>query len=834
MTDMSSQGRNQAVQEDLEQPTASRNTIPRSFDLEYPEIPLHLSLDSLLAHSSSTGSLPARTTMLPPEADQRSIDDSWASLGGYEASSEDDLQSEHTDVGSLLDAHSSDDVHSVADGINTDDGDSTDEEDLGDTLTEELGRGHILGPFVRHDPPSQSSSFTTAQSPYLLTDDVENTGPCSVSTYTTSRQLTESEMQRLLPPRPDGVKPTRYISSIQMPVLDEGLDLNTYSYFKVILLGRQVEQFRPEILRKLGDTLVSRSATAGRPHPSSVTRYHLVPNTFGPGAKPDFADLVAIDKQLDADCYDQISFSRNLGGKRRAYDVQLVLKNSQTGTEITSEWNGSTFVVTTPRWTAPDLAIICVHLNEEKMVDGDSWGMREFVERHAIPHILIRMDRGWRGSYAGLGIFYSLHESIQPQHDGSQGNDDFEFPVDMAGFLNLHTAQLNRHLAYLMWEGETASLSQQDSRPVKSEEDPPTVFDNLPRLHVALLTNWFMILWVVGIYTFLGYHLWPIWSDPITGANRGDVVTHAGAETLMQTAVAQVLSEVPSTTSFALGKESQSAHQVVDIASVSVSPSISEDTRHFQIGITGENQLLVKLPKVALSRKKRSQLLVELRRKNQSVPMAVQELFEGVFSVQLLPQDAYGDIEVSLRMNTPQLNDDLTVSFGDRSAVQRMQELWSTLHKDVREKASNGLTSMKRCVDCFIARQMQKSARKSFEKQLGYQFDWENWETKTGYDRTRAVLYAIAKREAQTVHASMVRTKEESLKQGRMLMKLLSSRYSDARSQLIDLVNRAKALKVQPKVDTAVVKDKLETARGRAHHIVSGTSRIFRGQNKGT
>ncbi|MFQ3414116.1 hypothetical protein, partial [Escherichia coli] len=71
---------------------------------------------------------------------------------------------------------------------------------------------------------------------------------------------------------------------------------------------------------------------------------------------------------------------------------------------------------------------------------------------------------------------------------------------------------------------------------------------------------------------------------------------------------------------------------------------------HFQVGIAGDSQLLVKLPKVAWNRKKRSKLTVELRRRNQTVPAAVQELFEGVYSVQLLPHDAYGDIEVNLTM----------------------------------------------------------------------------------------------------------------------------------------------------------------------------------------
>ena len=824
MTDSSSQGHDQSIRSDLEQATTPAAPEPR-FDLEYPEIPLHLSLESLLAHSSSSSSCSTVSVMPPPEAGQRSLDDSWASLVGDESFSEDDIQSEHTDVGSLLDVHSSDDVRSTADGNNINDVDFTDEEDLRDNLTEELGREDILGPQVWTE--SSSLCSTAEQSRCLQHNYSPEVGSPSGTKHTIGRQLTEAEAQKLPLLYTKGLESAQYFSVVQMPTFEDGVDLNTYNYFKVLLLGRHIEQFRPELQRKLGDTLVSQTATSAHPHPTSLTRFHLVPNSFGPGAEPDFADLVAIDKQIDFDCYDMISSTNTNAGPS-----ELVLSNSLTGTKITSTSNGSEFVVPTPRWTLPDLAIICVHLNEDNVMDEESCNMLAFVERHALPHVLLRMNRGWGGDYTRAALNDSLYETIEIQHNELTWKASPKLPVDIAAFLNLEATQLNKHLAFVLPATNARSARQLGDSAFNAKEKAASIFDNIPQLNASLLKNAFMILWVVGVYTFLGYHLWPIWSDPILGANSRDVTGNIGTEPTMS----HTLTQGPCIVSSTLVKEVQATYPVVDMSAMTVVNNLAKDATRFQISVTGDRQLLVKLPKVALDRKKRSQLVVEVRRQNETIAVEIQELLEGVFSVQLQPHDAYGDIAVNLQMRKPQLRETLTISFGDRviSPTQRVLIMWDILHGKIREATDVVSGYVGWVLKDIELGQLQEFSHDLTERLPGRRCLWNHLMSSTRpqvnlHEKFQGSLDAVRRRFAQQA--------ENSTKQSKTLVDAMAARYSAARiaarTCFSELTQARTLMRCRLKTKGAPLRAKLEAVRARASGIVSGVVQKLRALKAG-
>ncbi|KIW64236.1 hypothetical protein PV04_09183 [Phialophora macrospora] len=768
--------------------------------------------------------------MPPPDPDQPSLDGSWASLAGDESSNEDDLQSEHTDVGSLLDVHSSDDVHSVTDGVTTDDAESTDEEDLGDTLTEELDRGHILGPYIRHELPVHSLPSDIRQSQHPRENNVQEIIPLRRNTFTTSKELTEAEVQALPLFRRNAAESTKYFRVIEMPVLEDGLDLDKHNHFKVLLLGRQVEQFRPEIQRKVGDALVTRVATPSYTVPTSVTRFLLVPNTFGPGAEPDFADLVAIDKQIDFDCYDLVTASRDPGQQS-----ELTLANSQTGTELISKRSGSAFVVDNPRWTVPDLAIICVHLSDEDFMDLDSFRLITFVERHHIPHILIRMNRGWQGQYGGAVTAHSLHETIEPQHKQPQYKPSSLLPVDMAAFLNLDSAQLNRHIAHVVSTAERARFREMDdqiSLAKKAEEKSTTISDRLPRLNASILKNVLMVLWVIGVYLFLGYQLWPVLSGLSSGVIGREVVSSISAEQLVPTTTGR---PGPLSTSYNSGQESKAVQLILDPSSTRVRPAPAEDKARFQIGIAGGNQLLVKLPKVALSHKGRSKLTVELRRNKQIVPAAVQELFEGVVMVQLLPHDAYGDIEVNLTMSRPELTEIVNVAFGDwYQLLERyhLRDLLSTLDGHVQAKVSNISTTLQYIGRSLVSDRFRTLSRLAQER-LHQRSSQKGIHSKNLVDLKMAVLEYKIHRKWQDLNDRMIQRKKDCFTQGKMLVDSLSTKYSDARSRIVDIIESANQWRLRPTLDHTAVVGKLETARARAYHIVSSAARKLRARVEG-
>ncbi|OCT44909.1 hypothetical protein CLCR_05483 [Cladophialophora carrionii] len=832
MTDMSGQGCGHAVRDELEQSSTSAATRFHPFDLEYPELPLHLSLDSLLAHSSSSNPSPTRTVMPPPEADQPPLDGSWASLVGDESSNEEDLQSEHTDVGSLLDVHSSDDVRSVTDEVTTDDAESTDEDDLGDTLTEELDRGHILGPYIRHELPVHARSSDSLQSLQCSENNVQKIIPRTVTTFTASKELTEAEIQTLPSFQRGETKSTTYFRVIEMPVLEDGLDLNKHNHFNVLLLGRQIEQFRPEIQRKVGDALVTRFGTTSYTNPTSVTRFLLVPNAFGPGAEPDFADLVAIDKQIDFDCYDLVTASRQPGQQ-----TELILTNSQTGTKLISKRSGSGFVVDNQHWALPDLAIICVHLSDEDTMDVDSFRMISFAERHRIPYILIRMNRGWHGQYNGVVTIGSLHERIEPQHIQPEHKGSPLLPVDMAAFLNLDSAQLNRHIAYVVMSAERAArreVESQNSLPKIAVEKPMTIVDVIPRLSPSILKNALMLLWVVGVYVFLGYQLWPVLSGLNSGGSNREVVSSASTEPpVPATTMHPPCQESPSTSCIP-GQETQALRHIPGVSSTNVDPVLADDSRRFRVSIAGDKQLVVKLPEVALSHKARSKLTVELRRDTQKLPAAVQELFDGVVSVQLLPHDAYGDIEVNLTMSRPELIEIVKVSFGDRYHFegQHLKDLLSMLQGHVQAKVSNISSSLQ-----DIGRGLFSDRLPTLLRLAKDRLDERRRRDGTQYtklvDLNMTILRYRFHQKMQYLRDQMVQRNRECFMQGRMLLDVVSTKYSDARSRILNTVESVNQRRVRPRLDHAIVADKLETARGRAHRLVSRAARNLQARNAG-
>lgn len=630
-------------------------------ELEYPQIPLHLSLESLLVHSSSSSGLSSHPAMPTLEPNPPALGDSWASLTDIGSSNEEDLRSEHTDVGSLLDVPSSDDVHSVM------------EEADGEAFTDEEGVVSTEHPWAQH--PLEAPVQQHPNSGHLATSvsEVDPVGAESQETirtrrHTIVRPLTDPENRQIRHWRNEDIS-HNYCSVIYIPLLEEGLNLDAVHYFKVILLGRHVGQFRPEIQRKLGDALVSRKISPSSASPTSVSRFHVIPSSFGPGSEPEFADLVAIDNQIDFECYD-------LAEPIVPFDTlaSLVLRSSQTHSTLTSEWDGGKFAVTNGRWISPDLAIICVHLDGDNNLSTDSLAMIEFAERHCIPRILIRMDRGWQGDYEKAVHPNGVHESIRTDRATTTGEVVTpKIPVDIPAFLNLDSALLNKHIAFLNSKSATPDSADDlyvvsltgSTHPKQSNYmmAMPLVSRSYPN-HV--LTT---LCIIVGVYICLGAQLWWSLSNKSIGTtttvdmpNGGLTARHSDTQHLSQNRVSGRASEAfgDGARKLALAKSlsrSPAANSV---------PPLEDNDLHFQVGIIDERQLMVKLSREALGHEKRSELKVVLTKANRTIPAIVQELFDGIFSVQLQPRDTYGDIEVNLTMTEPRLSQTLTIYLGSR------------------------------------------------------------------------------------------------------------------------------------------------------------------------
>ncbi|KAK5185920.1 hypothetical protein LTR44_001969 [Exophiala sp. CCFEE 6388] len=763
------------------------STVPANshINLEFPEIALNLSLESLHEHSQSPGLIPYQS-IPSSEANMPALDESWASLTDIESLSGDDL--------------------SIIDESNQSHGRHTSEEDTGDNSSD-LGRTKVLRMQGQagdhdHDGSGQADGNT------------EDSDSSSRLVYTNTVLLSEQQALGMRQRFPRTDDQTTYFSIVHMALKEHGLDLDTLGYFKIALLGKQVEQFRPELQRKLGDALAARSVTTHSPR-SSISRFHLVPNSFGPGSRPDYADLVAIDKQIDFECFDSIEELSHAS----------LLKDRQSNSEVAFNWDGSKYVATNPRWTPPDLAIICVDL-ERGFLDSQSLAFLQFAARHEIPSITIRMERGWHGIYH-LREWDPTHlyETVEAKTEHLQSVDRLDpLPVHMGQFLNFDPATLNEHIAFTTAQADVGLPQQLADAAHKVAQKPAYDLGQFLRSNSSLIKNLLITLWVFGVYAFLGAHLWPIIDESFSGTSDH------GVQEIVQTHM--VSSMMPTWTSAFPGFEKSTHVPIAQVASPDTNRGIQlgqqnpavasihqlgEDALHFQVGLANDNQFMVKLPKVATSRKKRSPLSVMLKRNNDTVPAVIQELFEGVYSIQLQPHDAFGDIEVNLTMTKPSLSETLTVSFGNRSTLSHlsMKDAIGAVEKQIHAMMAT-LSGIIPAGQPNLIIKAVNTTRTKLGEAMQHKLD------------DLSPLRAHVLQSARAAHADFLEMSERGALEGKKTLGRLSNGISATGEALSRWFNSIDLNRLQHDLNAkAVVVEKLAVAQDRAQQIVSkGATRL--------
>jgi len=293
------------------------------------------------------------------------------------------------------------------------------------------------------------------------------------------------------------------------------------------------------------------------------------------------------------------------------------------------------------------------------------------------------------------------------------------------------------------------------------------------------------------------------------------------SQTQVHTSVSDILGS-------ATGGESPTGRQLVANPSTSVVPLLGEDAVHFQVGIAGESQLMVKLPKMAWVHKKRSGLSVVLKRTNQTIPVVVQELFDGVFSVQLHPRDTYGDVQVNLTMTKPPLSETLTVSFGDRYSLdyQPLKIALGVVNENLQKTIATisnywADTQSSTSLQAFVG-EVQRATQ---EVKEGVQGLWSRrlrWEWTRSW--TSPSFPMRASKGARVFQTDVIWLAGEAATQGMGVLAQASNGISKARSAVLTLFDSVDTSGLRPKVDTTVIVDKLSTAQGRAQRIVSNAA----------
>lgn len=330
----------QGLEDHPELDSTPSNFSPELIDLEYPQILLQpafarLVSSSILTSSFESGGMSARGTPV--------LSESWTSVeNAAEYPGEEELQSEDTDYGSIIDITGSDDVHS----LNADDASSVSGHTLSSTdefAPEEdaATRDPVFRPDLIED--SQLSS-RTAHGPYgsarlaplVLEELQESTQADQISLKHTLEVFDDEQIESLLtvlrnskskcvPKRQDI---SQLSGSVRMTVCQH--NLRPDKPFKILFAGPgSTSQVKHDVLRKIGDALVAGVDICSPQRIEDTLQYHVMPTSFGPGFSAKSAELIPMHAQIVVDeCVDVRANRLTFAGLDKG--CRLTLRNGDT------------------------------------------------------------------------------------------------------------------------------------------------------------------------------------------------------------------------------------------------------------------------------------------------------------------------------------------------------------------------------------------------------------------------------------------------------------------------------------------------------------------------
>jgi hypothetical protein len=663
-----------------------------------PEIDLNVSLETLLSHSVEAS--PAASAMVeqrPPQ--QSSLTESWATLS--DLSFDEDEHSEHTDHGSLIDVHSTGDVLSIRD----------EEEDTDVELEDDLHEDDDQ-PDTQHEsviqPPAETplaSSTAAVQAAEQVTLD-EPSDPSSNATIEASKRIDDSIPSPALWLFREGNN--ELVSDIRMPLSNSLIRDMGKRVLRVLLFRpRNLEHLDDDILPKLGDAQLASNLAHQHQSPPSPSRFHVVPDAFGPGSQPTAAAILPVDYELECAVYEHAEFARTtepllnitLGDRDDPRRTQSILQ--------TEEADGHRWKITGAQLENPDLAII---------IDNQTESGRRFLHasiaftrRHSIPTIILGVELHY-DSVVETSLNNLLHVSIK---DPAADDDNTRrLPLDVDTFLSLNPQQLSRHIRFLMQQQNrtepTVNKTKKDAHWLHADiEKNVQEFQKhfRPGFHSSARGGRLLY----GLLLVMGFILMNILfnvRNQWIGLKDVDYVP----------APADLSSKpIASPTSTVLSTSNVSPDLAVAVGTPDAS-SIRErvtapSKKKFDVEVVGHSYLVVRT-----SREYRVQedLQVSVTRQGKQIAAEIRLLFPSVWEVSLDEDQAYGELCVQLSMKRPAMNETTVIYLG-----QQPFDVWlKTMLQETEGKMQQKLTQLQDSLENLQQEQRARSLLNSVHEKV--------------------------------------------------------------------------------------------------------------------
>ncbi|KAJ5546323.1 hypothetical protein N7494_003908 [Penicillium frequentans] len=665
-----------------------RPTSAHASHLQYPTLPpLTASVEEWLSRSRPANSMTSDRTLEPIP---KSLSDSWATLSVSDLHSEDGSHSEQTDVGSLIDQSTPDDVASLDERYSSSEAGGPDEDDLQEHEDHEIYEDERLKPdqfpgLFDPDAAIDDSNLTTIPVHRQSIDSIEFVEPDKwpemerVELKHTVRIFEESAASEIKAQLPECSPQSILMATVQQTMTKQSLDLD--KPFRVLYVGQP--DCRNIILDKIGDVLVSSSSAGSQSSSAESSRYHVVPTSFGAGAVPNFAELLPIHVQLVVDECVAATKGNHSGG---SCTVCLTFKNRPS---CQSWWGGDDYhVSSSSEWTLPDVAILFVSSRDNDVAVQTRHAAHTFLERHGVPAMVISDEPLWEKAGEVIPLNESsLHVCLESR-DAQTGETAVlrRYPIDLKTFESITPGQLNRNLASLMDFYPKKTLKVSADTPIPSESYSFTDPEKHPRnwipsfeaarappmgamLRLATLTL------VSAIVLSLGYAAtktivvfimqWAIGSA-LSGGHTSALTPMSSTTPLALEHIGHTSLSLWSGDSGAMDATSPGCSHIGQATPHTVSGiGFSERNDQFEIQVIGDCHVAIKPPRNIASHKKQPRFHVTVCRDGKALAYELAALFDGVYTLRLDREDAYGLVNVTIiAKSKPQVNQTIIVDFG--------------------------------------------------------------------------------------------------------------------------------------------------------------------------
>lgn len=619
----------------------------------------------------------------------KSLAESWATLSASDAHSEDGGRSEQTDMGSLIDQPAMDDVASLDDRFTTSSSEvecHDDDDDEDKSNSSECQDLPTLFPQV--EDTIYNSNLTTKAVFHQSTDSIEFIEPEKwpeierVELKHTIRIFEGDEASELKDKLPYNLEGSVLSATVQQTMTKESLGID--KPFHVLYVGNS--EYRNIILDKIGDVLVSSSSSSFESSSAESSRYHVVPTSFGAGAVPNFAELLPIHVQLIVD--ECTSATSGLQADKPA-PLSLDFKNRPP---CTSYWTGSEYCVSSPaEWTSPDMAILFVSSKDDSVAMNTQRVARTFMERHGVPMMVITEKPLWKMTSEVIPVnTHSLHMCLESRRNlTGESVVVRRYPIDLNTFESITPNQLNRNLASLatIYPKQACKVTSQnpkftDRKPLfdsekyplnmlpfsysdRARELAPTlrllILSFISAIAVSLVLSGLKIAFIFILQCFIP----PVASNLTSSTSSGLPTTSIlPLEGLKPTSISvrtppgkvqPVISQVDGYSK---------AEQLMGLTSPTPGYKSEQGGSGFEIRVIGDCHVIIKPPQESAAGRKRPNFKVQVKRHDETLPYELSKLFDGVYTLKLDRQDAYGIVNVTISTLKPPLEQVTQVDFG--------------------------------------------------------------------------------------------------------------------------------------------------------------------------